>query len=866
MRKCAALIIICIVCGIFFDILNIKISAEEPANTEEITQIKSVIPFIERTENGVAQNVPIDSQDDISDPLGTVSLRLQVYIGAADAERYKSQNLYICKLKTYEDNTRVSSENVARSFEVLSEEGFTYTLDIPTDFSIPNTGEIYNKYIVAARSGETYVPVSEARYIDNINHLSNKRDAPPVTRSKKGLAAMQMPGEARLLGVQHTTVTIAINDFMTTEPNPYPYMFGGEEFYFNYDVISEYDNRIKYLTNEGINVTAALVITAGDYIHPQFREPLNGGGAAAEDDGGEQNDSEDDEPVYFNLQPVDYMIHKGALADPPSQPVVYFGINTADETGFKYFAALMSFIADRYMREDRSAGSEIMGSGRIYNIILGNSIGNINLNYCGNINIEEYTRDYLRALRIADAAARSRFGGARVYAPLDNTFASVPDEGYINKQIIDLLCEYSALEGNFIWNVAVHANNADIHSMEVWRETLPVNNFDTPYITMKNINVLVDYLNIEKRAYLPDGEKRSIMLAGQSFTSGGISKEGMELQAASFVYAYIKARDIPEITAFIYQWQVDNSKEIGYFGGIWNEAGAPKFIRDVFKYIDTDKEAVFIEFAKDILNIDSFTEISPLYSADTGHAVILTETTGKPNKATMNVTYIGRFNTAEFSGFSGSANMGDISAEEYDGDSDFSNVLAAGFNAPRRGDFGNIFKIYQPDNYLDLSKHRFVGVNMRIDSDLNYADNQIVQIVLTLESETEDALFLYEGIANIKLNEDTQIYFDISEWDERTNIRKLALAANPYAESYDESDDYDFIWYVQSITSTDISSFNNLVRNIITGIVIIALLMAAVWGVLVIRARLIRASRRRKRGSNVKNKRTARKRADSAEK
>ena len=855
MKKCAAFILVCIICGIFFDILSITISAEEDNGQiiEESTHIRSIIPFVERVDNEVVQNVPIESQSDILDSPGTVSLRLQVYIDAADARTYHSQNLYICKLRTYEDITQVSAENVARSFEVLSNEGFTYTLDILTDFSNVNNGEIYNKFVVAARNGEELVPISDARYIDNINHLSNRRDTPPDSRSKKGLAAIQMPGEARLLGVRHTTVKIVLNDFMAAEPsaNTFPaYMFGGEEFYFNMDVIAEYDRRIKYLTNEGINVTAVLVISAGDYIHPQFRESVNDYNVEDDDaDTGEELDEEengeeaDNVPDYSNLEPIDHIIHKGALENPAAKPF-YFGINTADENGFKYFAALMSFIADRYMREGHM--SEDIGSGRIYNIILGSEIGNINMNYCGQIDIEQYARDYLRALRIADAAARSRFGGARVYVPLDNSFAYSPDGGYINKQIIDLLCEYSAQEGNFIWNVAVHAYNADRYSPEVWRETLPVNNFDTPYITMKNINVLVDYLNLEKQAYLPDGETRKIMLAGQGFTSGGVEKEGMELQAASFVYAYLKAKYIPEIIAFIYHGQTDNpSEEVGYFG-LWKESGAPKFIHDIFKYIDTSKEAEYIEFAKAILNIESFEEISPLYSADTGHAVILTETTGKANRSRMNRIFIGRFTGAELSGFIGSANMGDISLEVYDGESAFTQALFAGFNAPKRGDFGSIFKIYEPDNYLDLSERRFVEVNMRIDSDLNLEAGHTVQIILMLEAETEDGLHVYEGIANIKLNEDSEIYFDISEWDGRANISRLALAANPYSELYADSGGYDFRMYVQSITSANPSSFN-IMRNIIIAGVILFLVVAALWAVLFIRARMIRKRRRRER-------------------
>lgn len=862
MKKCsAAFILVCVMFGVFFDIL---VSADYSENiSEEITEIRSIIPFIERSENNIRQNLPIESREDILASGSTASLRIQVYISESDAQSYYGQSLFIHRLRTFEDTTAVSPENIAGSFEVRSDGSFTYNLFIVSDFSNLNSGEIYNKFVISARTGEDFTPISNARYIGNINHLSNRRDVPPVSRSIKGLTAVHMPGEARLLGVRHTTVTMILNNFMAAEPsaNTETYMFGGEEFHFNMDIIAEYDRKIRYFTNEGINVTAVLVISAVDYVHPQLRPGADGGASGEDESDGSEEDSERE--TGGNLLPIDHLIHRSALENPAARPF-YFGINTADEYGFKYFAALMSFIADRYVREDS-------GNGRIYNIILGSEIGNINMNYCGPVGIEQYVRDYLRALRIADTAVRSRFGGARVYVPFDNWFADKPDDGFVNRQIIDLLLELSAQEGNFVWNVAINAYNADISNLRNWTETEPyiTGNFDTPIISMRNIEVLRDYLNVEKRAYLADGQARKIMLANQGFTSGDYSsREGMELQAASFIYAYIRARSIPEITAFIYHGQVDNPSEEPGFFGLWTETGNPKLIHDVFKYMDTNKEAQTIEFAKAILNIESFTEIAPPISAP---AVMLTETTGQ-SRARMSSEYIGRFNTAALGGFIGSKNMSDIALKDYaneneDADSSFRQVLFAGFTAPRRGDFGSIFRVFEPGNYLDLSERSFVGVNLRIDSDLDLAPNHPVQIILTLESDRAEAesLHVYEGIANIRLNVDTAVFFDISDWDERANITRISLSANPYADAYPgRTGSYDFRMYVQSIVSANISRMG-IIRNIITVIVIIILLLAAAWLALFIRARIIRARRRRERAEQLRQRKrqAARKRASA---
>ena len=802
------------------------------------TEILSIIPFIERDEDGIRRNVPIESWEDVRDQnTRHTQLRIQIRVSAEDAERFHGESLFIHRLRTFEPVTAVRAENMATSFEIRNDTEFTHVEFILSDLSNLNSGEIYNKFVIAARDGDGFVPISSARYIDNINHLANRNDTPPVARSIKGLTSIQLPGEARLLGVQHTTVTMILNDIMAAEPgiNTETLMFGGEEFFFNMDVISEYDRLISYFTNEGIKVTAMLVISANDYVHPSQREDST-------------------------LLPIDHMIHRGALENPSVSPF-NFGINTADEYGFKYFAALMSFIADRYVRSN-------LGNGRIYNVILGNNIGNIFMNYCGPIDIEQYVQDYLRALRIADTAMRSLFGGARVYVPFDNWFAEKPDgdDGFVNRDIIDLLSQFSAAEGNFPWNVAVNAFNADISNLRAWTESEPTHEFDTPFITTRNIEILRDYLNVVLRDYQYSGQPRMIMLANQGFSSGGSAMgiEGDELQAASFVYAYVRARAIPEITAFIYHSQMDNPREeLGYFG-LRTESGEPKLIRDVFRDMDTNKEYRHLPFAKTLIGIEGLSEIMPRNTEllDTAPAVILTEAVGQSNRAHMNFSNIGRFNNAALDGFIGSINMSDISFEEYTNeDSEFSQGLAVRFTAPRRGDFGSISRIFEPENYLNLSQSNFVGVNIRIDSDLNLYENHSVPIVLTLESSPDHlgSTHIYEGIARIRLNEDTTVFFDISGWEARENIQRLSLAANPYAHEYNYvGSGYHFLMLVESIVGANVSRMT-IVQIIIRIIWITALVLFVLWLILFIRAWVIKI-RRRKRKQQQQRRRQAMKR------
>ena len=845
--------------------------------SEDKTRIKAIIPYVTKKENGISHDMPVSSREDMTLNSGSVFLKFEIYINSEDAAKYSGldiSDIYIFKLQPHQDISDITSMQPLENFKLRSSEAFNYdNVNIPNpDLYRLESGEIYNKYVLGIKTGEdAYEPVSEARYISDINALSDRRSVPPVSKSKKGLS-VQMPGEARMLGVEYTTVNMFVNDFMVAEKgdgeneNIEVYRYAGEDYYFDIGKISEYDEKIKYFTNEGINVTAVLLIDA-----QRFTPSSSGNTAQDEPEKTGENPEDGDLPQSaVPVNPVEYMIHPNALASAHSGSVLYYGINATDEQGIKYFEALMSFIAVRYVRGDASK------FGRIYNIVLGADIGYCSIyNYCGEIDIVSYVENYLRALRICDAAVRSSFGGGRVYVPFDNWFAYQPpgDEDFINKDIIDLLCEYSRKEGNFIWNIAWSAQNFAPLNPAVWRETEPADDFSTPVITMKNISVLCDYINVEKKDYLPGGESRKVILMDQGFSSCDNSAENKELQAAAFVYAYLKAKYLPDITAFIYYCHVDNRNDVTGFGGgsfgLWttapdtvNAPGEKKLIYDVFKYIDTNMEAEKIGFAKDILGISGFEEIARDYSADAAHAVILKEVTGETLKSKPNSTSIGLFNNSGFSGFLKTSNVSVMKSVKYENpDSENFNkraMLFTGFSAPVKGDFGGIFKIYAPeDTQLNLDGAKYVGARLRIDTSIDMPEDQKIQLVLIMESElspqngSAGQISIFEGLANISPNRDEIVYFDISSWTEREEIKRIKLLVNPYADSssYKEhggdgdKDEYDFNLYVYSIVSARGSQIS-WIQILLTVALIIIIAGAVIYGILFIRAKTLKKRRR----------------------
>ena len=864
---------------------------------DEKTRIKSIIPYVDKKEGGIEQTVAIESREDMR-LFPKTSLKIKVYISAEDSQKYAGERIYIFKLKPYEETTDILNKDES-SYEAYfdvnqNSSGYSHDVTLLTsDLSNLNSGEIYNKFVAAVKEKDQFKAITDAKYIDNINYLSNKKETPPVSKTKKGLI-IQMLGEARILGVGYTTIDMFLNDFMAAEgsANTELYVYGDENYYFNIDKISEYDKKIKYLTNEGINVAARLLINKGFIPSDQ---------SGNQDSNGENSEDNAISQLLIPVDPIQYLIHPNALASVQSDPnkaFYYYGINTTNEKGVKYFEALMSFIADRYVKDDK-------GYGRIYNIILGSTIGEASLfNYCGKKDdIISYVKNYLRALRICDTAMRSRFGGSRVYVQLSNLFAvsSGRDGDFANKDLIRQLCEYSQKEGNFIWNIAVNAYNADSLNPEFWKETAPTGEFSTPIITMKNIEVLCNYLNLEMKDFLPNGEIRKVMLSDQGYSSGDNSKENMELQAAAFAYAYLKAKYIPDITSFIYHGHVDQT-EVGSLG-LWtripdtaNDPGEKKKIYDVFKYMDTNREAEKTEFIKSVLGPEYAAEIEKLQSKDTEPAIMLTEATGETLKSRPNATNIGSFNDDRLSGFIGSSNISKMSRVIYSNkdSEDFHNksMLFAGFSNTVKGDFAGISKIYTPEEpALNLTGEKYVGVKLRIDTLMQMPEDQKIQLILIIESEpvsqssgtgndtagtasgtgqnsnntnTVKTLSIFEGLANISPNKDETVYFDISTWEDKTDIKKIKLLVNPYANpasqnlspqadssgndtaNADTAGKYDFNLYVYSIVSAHISR-TSVFKTLLIIVLVIIFIVVAGYAALYIRAQMIKKKRREMR-------------------
>lgn len=124
-------------------------------------------------------------------------------------------------------------------------------------------------------------------------------------------------------------------------------------------------------------------------------------------------------------------------------------------------------------------------------------------------------------------------------------------------------------------------------------------------MSVMNLNVLTDMLSEE--AYLDrSGEVRSVTITELGFSSGS----GERLQAAAFAYCYYIVEANPYVDAFLMNRQTDAPEEVkaGLSFGVYEYDHTGKYIKEVFRNIDTNRAKEYTGFMLKILGADSLEE------------------------------------------------------------------------------------------------------------------------------------------------------------------------------------------------------------------------------------------------------------------
>lgn len=425
---------------------------------------------------------------------------------------------------------------------------------------------IYDRWTVSVDG----TPLAGPCYATDFTNLDTRDDAYPITNTIKGLQVREsMLDDAVALGVRHAGININQGDVMVPGPGPgiNPFEHAGKTYYFDDAFLARYDELFRGMTEAGIVVTVILLNS------PNWRRP-----------------------VHEDMRAL--LMHPGY-----DKEGFISAFNVVTPEGLDAYTAFIEYIAGRYTRTDGKYG-------RAWGYIIGNEIdsqwvwGN-----AGEMPVEQYMQEYGVALRSAWAAVRKHHDGARTYVSLDHLWMTShldnPLRTYKSRECLELLDAQARREGNYPWALAFHPYPEDLRFPDFWNDQSATDDFDTPRITFKNIDVLARFLRQER--FLYNGEQRRIILSEQGFNSNE-DDESEAFQAAAYALAYEKIEACDGIDSFILHAHADNLQEFGLHLGLWRvhpetgEATSKKPVYDVFRDIDGPNRQEILAAARPFLD------------------------------------------------------------------------------------------------------------------------------------------------------------------------------------------------------------------------------------------------------------------------
>ena len=425
---------------------------------------------------------------------------------------------------------------------------------------------LFKRFIPALRIDGNYVQVGKSVYLLNPEALAENQDPYPELGSKKGiLLDPTMVGTPELtdLNVKHAIYNIPLSHIMGETADPtFPtitYTYRGRNYAFNGAAVNGYDGLFKYLSDQGMTATAVVLNDWNDafaeLIHPEARNQESG--------------------------------------------AYYYMFNASEAEGARTLEAVASFLAQRY-----SDGEH----GMVHSWVIANEINQNRVwNYMNTKDVYHYAAEFEKSFRIFYQAVKSRYANARVYFSIDHAWNSNEGDNssfFNGRDVLEAFNEAALQHGNYDWGIAIHPYPEPLTRVNYWSQEYDKSR-DASHLSIMNLNVLTDMLSEE--TYLDrSGDIRSVTITELGFSSGS----GERLQAAAFAYCYYIVEDNPHVDAFLMNRQTDAPEEVlaGMAFGVYEYDHTGKYIKDIFRDIDTDRAGEYTEFILNILGADSLEE------------------------------------------------------------------------------------------------------------------------------------------------------------------------------------------------------------------------------------------------------------------
>ncbi len=432
-----------------------------------------------------------------------------------------------------------------------------FEISVPR-FAQPNQRDrIHSRWRLESLTGEI---ASKARWGTIPADLA-KQLAEKIAESQKGLGGIPNINDPNHeifeLGIQHATVNFVLSALLSDQPRRgnEKIMFEGRPYYLNRRFLQQREATVKHLCDNGIIVTAILLV--GNYDDSSLTHP------EAET--------------------------RGVFAMP----------NLKNEKGSDLYRAALNVVANHFTQPDK----------RIVNWVIHNEVDQAGTwTNMGDQPLARYMETYHRSARLVYQTMRLRDPHTRVFISLTHHWAkrSMGRGAYTVKDMVELFAEMGRAEGDYEWGVAYHPYPQNLRNPDAWLDNDVTMSFDTPYITPKNFEVLPFYL--QQSRFLYEGKPRGILFSEQGFNSPTLSEEDQRRQAAGLIYLFRHLPRFPVIEAFhLHRYKDMPDREGGLRLGIMDEKGNRKIGWEAYRTLGTPQGREYEAMADDVIRETSQT-------------------------------------------------------------------------------------------------------------------------------------------------------------------------------------------------------------------------------------------------------------------
>ena len=260
----------------------------------------------------------------------------------------------------------------------------------------------------------------------------------------------------------------------------------------------------------------------------------------------------------------------------------------------------------------------------VSNWTLGNEVNSCNVwNYSGNMSLNDNVANYAEAFRLLYQGVKRTASNSRVFISLDHCWNKA-EAGFSGKAYLDAFASYmNANAPTLQWNINYHPYSQPLTRNAFWSDNgNTVSNVNTAYISMKNIQVLTDYVGtLESRYGKAQGSVRVII--GELGYSARSGQQEENTPAAALGYGYYIAMFNSRIDAYIVRAYVDDAAEIasGLYLGMFDRSYHQKKSYNVYKHLDTDESLAYMNLYLSTVGISSWSDVIPGFNADALPAV-----------------------------------------------------------------------------------------------------------------------------------------------------------------------------------------------------------------------------------------------------